>query len=407
VQRDILDALAGALPERREMAQAFEVARQLGEEEHALEAKRNDVRMRADYLQHVVREIEDVTPLPGEDEQLAQEARRLSHAEELTRLAEELVELLDGDAQNSGSSALGEAARTLSAVERIDSSVARWRELLDAAATGIVELARDVREYASEIEVDPSRLAAVESRRDRLYRLLQKYGDSVAAVMATGQKALEELDVLDSADFDLARIAERRTGAEAEMLLPALGLPQGRLVPKVSPLESPGPTGGDSIEFLVQLNPGMDPRPLAQVASGGELSRIMLALKVVLSDHDAVQTLVFDEVDQGIGGETGAQIGMALAEVGARRQVLVITHLPQIAARATHHLRVTKGVERGMAATRVQELLGEDRVAEVARMLGDGSDDALKRHAVALLQKTSPPAGVLSPRPGSRVAGAH
>ena len=141
------------------------------------------------------------------------------------------------------------------------------------------------------------------------------------------------------------------------------------------------------MQLNVQLNVGLEAKPLAKVASGGELSRLMLALKVVLVKHDAIATLVFDEVDQGIGGETGAQVGSALAEVAERHQVLVITHLPQIAARADSHLVVSKRARAGIATSDVQVLLGEDRVNEIARMLGDTEGDAARRHAQALLRK--------------------
>jgi DNA repair protein RecN (Recombination protein N) len=411
VQRDILDAFAGAGPERQDVQAHYERTAQLQVEEAQLRAQLDDVRKRADYLRHVVREIEAVTPVMGEDEQLAVESKRLTHAEELTRLAEQLAELLDGDDQGSASSALNEAGRTLDHLERIDESVGKWRELLDAAAAGIEELARDVRDYATEIEVDPGRLAVVESRRDQLYRLLQKYGSTIEEVLATGEGALRELDVLDTADTDLGRIAEERARSQSELmaaatrlsdkrraalavmseavnaLLPALGMPEGSLLPELKPLTSPNATGSDQVRFAVRLNRGHDPRPLQQVASGGELSRIMLALKVVLAGHDAVPTMVFDEVDQGIGGAVGGQVGDALARVATRRQVLVITHLPQIAARADHHLRVMKGVHEGMATAQLVTLTGDERAAEVARMLGDAEDVRLRQHARELLTR--------------------
>jgi DNA repair protein RecN (Recombination protein N) len=140
------------------------------------------------------------------------------------------------------------------------------------------------------------------------------------------------------------------------------------------------------VQLHVQLNVGLEAKPLARVASGGELSRLMLALKVVLVKHDAIATLVFDEVDQGIGGETGAQVGSALAEVAERHQVLVITHLPQIAARADSHLVVSKEARRGIATSDVQVLHGEDQINEIARMLGDAEGEAARRHAQALLR---------------------
>jgi DNA repair protein RecN (Recombination protein N) len=157
----------------------------------------------------------------------------------------------------------------------------------------------------------------------------------------------------------------------------------------LTPLPEANATGAESVQFLVQLNAGMDERPLARSASGGELSRLMLALKVVLARHDAVPTLVFDEVDQGIGGEIGGQVGDALAEVAARHQVLVITHLPQIAARADRHLVVSKRARGGIATSDVALIHGEDRVTELARMLGDPDADTARRHALAILKAKS------------------
>jgi DNA repair protein RecN (Recombination protein N) len=185
-------------------------------------------------------------------------------------------------------------------------------------------------------------------------------------------------------------------------LLPRLGLPGGKLLVSLAALPEPAAHGQESVAFDVQLNLGLEAKPLARVASGGELSRLMLALKVVLARHDAIATLVFDEVDQGIGGEIGAQVGAALAEVAERHQVLVITHLPQIAARADQHLVVSKEARGGIATSDVQVIHGEDRVNEVARMLGDAEGDAARRHAQAMLRKGGRTEGREDGRTGER-----
>ena len=173
-------------------------------------------------------------------------------------------------------------------------------------------------------------------------------------------------------------------------ILPSLGMPEGRFGANLSPLTSPTSTGGETVTFEVELNPGMGSRPLARVASGGELSRLMLALKVVLAEHDAVPTLVFDEVDQGIGGEVGGRVGEALTAVSqGGRQALVITHLPQIAMYADQHLVVAKGKKAGVATSDVAVAQGETRVKEIARMLGDADMETARRHAVELLKTAS------------------
>jgi DNA repair protein RecN (Recombination protein N) len=366
------------------------------------------VRRRADYLRHVVSEIETSRITPGEDEALQVEARRLSQAAALVEQAQRIVDALEGEGGNA-LGALSVADRALAALEKGDPAVEQWRDLLDAGFANLSELARAAAEYAGSVQEDPERLAQIERRRDILFRLTSKYGPSLEAVLAAGAEAGAELDLLDTADTDLRALGARRSAAEQALraasdalgtrrreaaerlargvnrLLPALGLPGGKLSVALIPYPEPGAHGQETVQLAVQLNVGLEPKPLAKVASGGELSRLMLALKVVLVKHDSIATLVFDEVDQGIGGETGAQVGSALAEVAGRHQVLVITHLPQIAARADTHLAVSKRAMGGIATSDVQVLHGEDRINEIARMLGDSEGDAARRHAQALL----------------------
>jgi DNA repair protein RecN (Recombination protein N) len=230
-------------------------------------------------------------------------------------------------------------------------------------------------------------------------------------VLETRALAAAQLDILDTADVDLRALATRRQAAETvlrqavEQLsarraaatdrlaravnkwFPRLGLPGGKFRVALERLDRPHAFGQETTGFMVQLNAGLDERALAQVASGGELSRLMLALKVVLARQDHVPTLVFDEVDQGGGGEVGVQVGEALAEVAGRHQVLVITHLPQIAACADHHLVVSKAPKRGVATSDVATIHGEDRVLEVARMLGGSESETARRHARELLAR--------------------
>ena len=412
-QRDILDAFGGASEERRRVKETYRTLAHLQEQEADLNQRRDEVLRRADYLRHVVKEIEDTDPKSGEDEALAQEAQRLANVEDLTRLSEQLAEMLDGDSDTAAAGVLTIARKTLDQLTQIDASVAGWEELLESAVASVADLAREARDYASSIETDPGRLAEVEYRRDRIYRLLQKYGSTIEAVLQTGADAHRELDLLDTAQLDLDRIAERRAESEQQLkreaanltakreeaarqlsavvseMLPSLGMPTAEFRPEFESLETIRSHGREEVTFMVQLNKGIDARPVAQVASGGELSRIMLALRVVLAGHDVIPTLVFDEVDQGIGGATGAQVGDALARVARQRQVLVITHLPQIAARAQHHILITKQEDGSMATAGVEVLAGEQRIAEIARMLGDQNDPVLRQHARELLEVTS------------------
>jgi DNA repair protein RecN (Recombination protein N) len=408
-QREILDAFAHAEPETAAVAEAHTAVSKLRAEESDLASRRDEVRRRADYLRHVVGEIDGARIKPGEDETLQLESRRLSQAGTLVEQAQRIVEALEGEGGNA-LGALGVADRALTSLEKLDPSVSAWREMLDAGYANLSELTRLAGDYAGTVQEDPERLAFVERRRDLLSRLSGKYGATLLQVLATRDQAAEELDLLDTADTDLRALAARRAAAEGALhtaadalsarrreaadrlatgvnrLLPRLGLPGGKLAVDLVSLPQVGAHGQETVQLNVQLNVGLEAKPLAKVASGGELSRLMLALKVVLVKHDAIATMVFDEVDQGIGGETGAQVGSALAEVAERHQVLVITHLPQIAARADGHLVVSKQARAGIATSDVQVLHGEDRVNEIARMLGDTEGDAARRHAQALLR---------------------
>ncbi len=405
-QRDILDAYAGAAVERVAVRDAHQRLRDLEQREADLAARQDEVRRKADYLRHVVQEIEKAAPKVGEDEALEIEAKRLAHADELGRLARELEETVDA-------AGLARAHKILGALVKVDPSAGKWQELLDAASANAQELAQAARDYAADIEADPARLAAVEQRRDLLFRLQQKYGPSLPDILATRDSSARALELLDTADLDLRNIADQRATAALEFaracgaltakrtagagtlseavndLLPALGMAGGRFDAKCSVLRAPGGDGAEAIVFEVELNPGLGARPLARVASGGELSRLMLALKVVLAAHDHVPTLVFDEVDQGIGGEVGGQVGEALTRVAIRRQALVITHLPQIAVYADHHLVVAKGKKGGVATSDVEVVEGEGRVKEIARMLGDADMETALRHAAELLRMAS------------------
>jgi DNA repair protein RecN (Recombination protein N) len=409
-QRDILDAYAHAEAERAAVGEAYSAVSTLRADEVALVSRRDEVRRRADYLRHVVDEITAAKLVPGEDESLQLEARRLTQAGALGEQAQRVVDALEGDEGNA-LGVLGVVNRALTSLEKMDPETAGWRELLDTAYTNLSELSRVATDYAGSVQEDPERLAFVERRRDLLFRLTGKYGASVEAVLTTQHEAEAELELLDTADTDLRALATRRAAAEAALtqaasalssrraeaadrlaravnrLLPRLGLPGGKLSVRLTPLAEPGMQGQESVQLNIKLNEGLDPRPLAKVASGGELSRLMLALKVVLVKHDAIATLVFDEVDQGIGGEVGVQVADALAGVAERHQVLVITHLPQIAARADTHLAVSKEPRRGVATSDVQSLHGEDRINEIARMLGDAEGEAARRHAQAMLRR--------------------
>jgi DNA repair protein RecN (Recombination protein N) len=265
------------------------------------------------------------------------------------------------------------------------------------AAIQLKDLAGRLREYADDLDADPTRLSAVEDRLDVLQRLKAKYGGSIEAVIAASTRARRDLDAMEHRESRMAEAtkqfdaAQRAVIEKAEQLtkkrreaakrltalvageLSALKMTHTAFAITVTPEEEPsrfGPTGRDRVEFLLSSNVGEPPRPLSRIASGGELSRIMLALKTVLAESDQVPVLVFDEVDAGVGGAVAAAMGTRLRKLGTFHQVFCITHLPQVASQADHHLLVAKGQDGKRTTTSVKLLAGLGREAEIARMIG-------------------------------------
>ena len=422
-QRRILDAFAGAGEQAGEVRRAHESLSAIIREIADLTKRRADAERRADYLRHVVAEISDARLTEGEDVRLEDEARRLENAEELRSLASGIAGALDGD-EDAVLQKLGGVARHLSAIQRIDPTLARLQESYDSAYYAIEALARELEEYEASVDLDPSRLEDVRRRRDLLFRLTKKYGGTLAAAIRAGEEARVELDLVDSAGLDIRQLETReretRAGlveharrltesraAAAERLaravdevLPDLGMADGHLAVTLRSLREIGANGAEEVEFCVALNLGHEPRALSRVASGGELSRVMLALKTILARLDRVPTLVFDEVDAGIGGRVGLQVGETMRRVAAYHQVFAITHLPQIAARAHHHIVVSKGARGGVTTADVAVSSGDDRVTEIARMLGgDPESDVSRAHARELLEMASTMAPADPPAP--------
>ncbi len=415
-QRRILDAFGGAESQADVVRRTYVELSGIRRDIAALSSRRSEAEKRADYLRHVAKEIEDARVSPGEDAKLEDEARVLENADELRTLASSLNELLSGE-EASVLGQLGAAQKPLSSIERIDPSAARMQELFDAGFYALQELARSVEDYAGSVELDPARLGEVRQRRDRLFGLLKKYGPTLDDVIEAGRSARSELDLIDTAQFDLANLtaretdARRRLSAEAEklsetrlssgkkiakavdVLLPSLGMPDGRFSVSLIARDEPTAEGAEDVEFRVALNVGHEDRPLARVASGGELSRVMLALKTILARVDRVPTLIFDEVDAGIGGRVGLQVGDTLRRVAKEHQVFAISHLPQIAARAHHHIVVAKGAKGGVTTADITVLEGTSRVNEIARMLGGDPESKVSRaHAKELLESAASPA---------------
>jgi DNA repair protein RecN (Recombination protein N) len=428
-QRRILDAFAGATESASAVRDAYDGLARVRREIADLRRRAADAERRADYLRHVVQEIETAKLTEGEDVRLEDEARRLENAEELRELSSGIVECIEGE-EESALQRLASVERLLSGIQKVDPTLARLQELYDTAYYNLEALAREMTEYEASVELDPDRLEEVRRRRDLLYRLTKKYGPTLREVLDTGRTARAELDLVDSADLDLRALEEQersaarvlqersvalsslraqaseRLGRAVDEVLPDLGMPDGRFHAALAPLRDIGPDGAEAVEFRVSLNVGHEERPLARVASGGELSRVMLALKTILARLDRVPTLIFDEVDAGIGGRVGLQVGETMRRVATYHQVFAITHLPQIAARAHHHILVSKGARGGVTTADVAVLEGEPRVAEIARMLGgDPESEVSRAHARELLDTAASVAADAGPPPrGARRA---
>ena len=408
-QLQILDAFGEAAGERAAVSEAHVQLAGTRAAIASLQARRDEATKRADWLTHVAKEIGEAALKEGEDERLDEEARRLTHAEELQGLMREMTEALDGG-DDATLGRLAHLQKPLGTLQRIDSSTTRLQERFDAAYYALEELTREAQAYADGIEHDPARLDEVERRRDLIFRLSKKYGGSIAAVIATGRDARSELDLLDTAGLDLraletrlhdaqeafrgaaAKLTSKRRKAAAslakavEARLPDLGMPDGRFLVELPARAEASAHGAEEAEFRVALNVGHEARPLARVASGGELARVMLALKTILARLDGVPTLIFDEVDAGIGGRTGLMVGDAMRDVASHHQVFAITHLPQIAARGHHHIVVRKAPKGGVTTSDVTVVVDEARVDEIARMLGgDAESETSREHARELL----------------------
>lgn len=408
-QRVILDTFGGATAQAGLVRESYAELSRIRRDIAQLSSRRSDAERRADYLRHVTREIEDAKLVPGEDSRLEDEARVLENADELRTLAANISQLLADD-EESILERLGHVDRALGTVQRVDPSASTLQELYDTGFYALDELSRAVAEYARKVDLDPDRLEIVRRRREVIFGLVKKYGPTLDDVIETGRKSRSELDLVDSGSFDLAQLETQQKAANEKLnsaasrlsslraaaskklakavdgVLPDLGMNGGRFTVTLAPKGAPDENGAEDVEFKIALNVGHDARPLARVASGGELSRVMLALKTILARADSVPTLVFDEVDAGIGGKVGLQVGDTLRRVAEHHQVFAISHLPQIAARAHNHIVVAKAAKGGVTTADVAVLEGPTRIVEIARMLGGDPDSKVSReHAKELL----------------------
>ena len=437
---DILDKYGGLWQLRTEVA---EWARQLTEVRQELDRLREDeaeVAQRVDFLRYQVGEISTANLRPTEYDDLTLERDRVANAEQIITLSDHAYRALydSFDRRESVMDLIGQVSKDLSQLEQLDPSLRQNLESVDALMHQVDELARALRSYRDGIEYSPERLHELEERLDLINRLKRKYGSTIGEILAFGERASQELEKLchreeraeglKAREMDLRRQVGRLAGQLSEArqhaargLADAIqeevaglafghaqvlvdirqsdsegGVPVGTAdgVPYATPSlggESIrrlafNETGVDSVEFLISLNAGEPPRPLARIASGGEASRLMLAIKTILSTADQIPILVFDEVDAGVGGRVGSVLGQKLWGLSKSHLVLCVTHLPQIACYADHHAKVTKLASHDRTVTSVEVLDGEARVTELSQMLGSDSG-ATRTNALEMLRQ--------------------
>jgi len=423
---DLLDEFAGLGELRRRVAEKVAAVRNLRRELDALVRDEREVARRIDLLRFQVHEIESARLEVGEEERLESERHIQANAETLMAAADQVYRnVYEGwDEQRAVVDLLGEASDRLSEIARVDPSVETQARLVESYLAEIEEIARFIRSYRDRIEYDPSRLEEIEERLQLIRDLKRKYGASIEEIIKFGQQAAAELDLLSSRneriedlrlrevesmadvaglcrDLSQSRIkAAGQLSSEVERELADLNMPRARFVVVVEQYEDTDgveldgrryafdATGIDRVEFFISPNPGEPPKPLAKIASGGETSRIMLALKTVLAQVDPVSTLIFDEIDQGIGGRSGQVVGKKLWRLRDSHQVICVTHLPQIACYGDAHFHVSKTIVDDRTASQVQRLVGQERSNEIAAMLGGVSDSvASLQNAEEMLQE--------------------
>ncbi|MFJ8084325.1 DNA repair protein RecN [Streptomyces sp. NPDC096205] len=435
-QRQALDRYAGdavAVPLAK-YAEAYRRLRAVSAELEEIVTRARERAQEADLLRYGLDEIAGVEPRAGEDTELAEEAERLGHAEALASAATAAHAALAGNPEDpegvdAGTLVAG-AYRALEAVRSHDPALAALAERIGEIGILLGDVAGELAGYADDLDADPLRLAAVEERRAALTGLTRKYGEDITAVLAWAEQSAARLTELDGDDERIGELTAERDALRAELgglaqaltdarteaaerfaaavtaELASLAMPHARVSFDIRQTEDPdgvevggrtvayGPAGADEVELLLAPHPGAPARPIAKGASGGELSRVMLAVEVVFAGTDPVPTYLFDEVDAGVGGKAAVEIGRRLAKLARTAQVVVVTHLPQVAAFADRQLLVEKTNDGSVTRSGVKVLEGEDRVRELSRMLaGQEDSETARAHAEELLATARADAG--------------
>ena len=400
-QLSLLDSFARAEEELEEYRKHYRQLQALLAEHAALDTAETAREQELDLVRHQVAEINSANLVADEEEEIEKRYKLASSSKRLIELASAIANKLS-EADDSVLSQLSETQRLLRELEKIDSSIAHLSSAHTASVVELSEIARALSAYAERLDLDPQQLASLEQRVSLFETLKRKYGGSIADVIAFGERAAERMRKIEGRDVELERLAKeienvrkhmnragealRKLRAKAapklseniRLNLRDLGFRQSEFEAKLVPLDEPRPNGFDSVELLFSPNPGEPLKSLRAIASSGEISRLMLAIKSALAAHDAIPLLVFDEIDTNVGGEIAHAVGAKMQTLGRDHQVICITHLPQVAATASSHFVVTKDVARGRTFSNLREVTGKDRQEEIARMLGDKSESALK-----------------------------
>ena len=409
---EFLDILGDHLVMRDQFRERYDEWRSARQKLQELVEREREREQRRDFLSFQIREIDEIAPEISEDEQLGIERNRLKNGESLIRLSRECYELLAGPITDN----FAVIRKNLEQLTQLDPELEKLAEQLGSYSFLAEDYSSQLRSYSEALDNDPARLETINARLDKLTGLKRKYGESLAEVLRYVENARQELEVLENLDAEIERqrattsaletevveaaeqlsAARRRTATDMERAmsqeLDSLAFEQSGVEVRFQPVEKDSDnlraTGFDRLEFFFAPNPGEPPRPLAQVASGGELSRLMLAFKCLLARKDMVETVIFDEVDAGVGGEAAESVARKIKELANHHQVICITHLPQIAARGTSHFRVEKQSRDGRTITGVSRLKENERVEELARMLaGESATDQAEAWARELLDK--------------------
>ena len=407
-QRELLDRHAGLLPLGIEVAQAFKT---LNDSRRRLEQAENagqDIERERERLEWQLEELTELSPVEGEWVSIQSEHARLANGAKIIGGCQEAIETLS-DAENSVDSTLSKASNTISSLAEHDPALSSISEALASAQIQLDEAIHGLNRYLQKVDLDPARLAQVEERMQALHGAARKYRteeDSLAKLLLETSERLEALTASQNIDalrekvkaeeaayLKIAKqLSQKRSKAAAELgklvtdAMQDLSMAGGQLVIALTPLNEGGSNGLEQIEFLVAGHAGSTPRSLAKVASGGELARISLAISVITSKASFTPTLIFDEVDAGIGGAVAETVGKLLHQLGQSHQILCVTHLPQVAAQGNHHLKVSKSQHADKTISQVEILGRTERVEEVARMLGGATiTDTTRRHARELL----------------------